>query len=89
MEKDKLFGVYSEVKGTQVFHQVGLRSEEEVSAAIAQLDAQTYIIREGKPVPVFQSRQLKENERLLGRDGRSRVVTPGGKIALASGSPRE
>jgi hypothetical protein len=88
MEKDKMFGVFSKVKGTRVFYQVGLGSEETL-AAIDKLNSQTYKIPEGRVIPVFQSTELKENEILLCNDGRFRMITPNGQIILAPGSLRK
>jgi hypothetical protein len=84
-----MFGVFSEVKGTRIFYQTGLGSEEEALGTVDKLNSQTYKIPEGRSIPVFQSTELKENERLLCNDGRFRITIPNGKIILAPGSLRK
>ena len=85
MENEKKFGVFTEVKEAKVFYQVGLTKDEALQA-IDKLDQQTYKIKEGRQIPVFQHTELQTNEKLLCQDGRFRMMTEEGKVTLAPGS---
>ena len=64
-------------------------SLEGAEELVNDLDQQTYLIPEGRPVPKFRIEELKPGERHLCNDGVFRQSTEQGEIIMSPGELRQ